>query len=360
LSFYFEKIKNSPISYAFMRSRKKEVSYNILSRKEKIMLHMLLRNGRAFNTRIANKINVSSQLTGRIRKELEKEGIIKGYSIELNHKFLGIKTFVIVLFDIKGKSIDEIMTDNLINLYKVVANTITHIGIYAFKELEDFDKYFISLIKNTEHIKITNTFILPVEGIVKHCSKNLFYNAVRDFDKKGICNDIRYSNKSKKKIKPLSNSEKSVLKQLVRKSNISCKKISLNLNKKISRCGVNRARIKLEKFGIIRKYNVELDYEKLGIGVLAFIFVNPKSEILKNHEHYIRQCQRSRNIISCYRLNEATAMFCGFRNLNDLESYINILRSEYKDLIEIKDIHIISPKGVIKESFDDLYLKLLS
>lgn len=111
-----------------------------------------------------------------------------------------------------------------------------------------------------------------------------------------------------------------------------------------------------EKRGIIRSYDIKLDYEKLGICVLAFIFLRQKPEIIKKQDAYINQYHKSKNVISCYRLNEETAMFCGFRNLNDLENYFNMLRSEYQDLVEIKDIHIISTMWVIKESFDDLYL----
>src|SRR3989338_1171492 len=338
--------------------KKKEVIRNVFSGKEKIMLHALLRNGRTFNTHIANRLNISSQVTGRIRNRLERDEIIKGYSIELNHNFLGIKTFVLALFNIEGSE-TSVMTENLVGFYKVLANSITHIGLYAFKDLEDSDKYFNSLIKNFDNIKIMNTYVFPSEGLIKKCPRNLFYNAVRDFDGKGSCNYSEFSCNSSRKIKQLNNSEKDVLKQLIKKSNISSKKISVNLNRKISRSSVNRIRIKLEKRGIIKRYNADLDYEKLGINVLAFIFVNPRSDLIKKQDTYIRQCHRSKNVIGCYRLNEETTLFCGFKDLNDLENYINCLRRDYKGLIELKHIHLISPRGVIKESFDDLFLSLL-
>jgi DNA-binding Lrp family transcriptional regulator len=342
-----------------MIQKKKEVSCNSLSRKEKLLLHYLLRDGRMFNTTISKKLGISSQVTGRIRKNLERDGVIKGYSTELNHNFLGIKTFVLVFFNFNESEL-PIMTNNLISLYKVLANSITHIGLYGFRNLEDSDKYFNSLIKDSENIKIISTYIFPAESIIKHCSKNLCFDSINNFNGKGSCRSIKFQNRLSKNIKPLNNSEKEILRQLIKKGNISCKKISANLNKKISRSSVNRSRIKLEKTGIIRKYNIELDYEKLGIKVLAFIFVRPNPEILKNQGKYIKECHKSRKVIGCYRLNEETALFCGFKDLNDLESYVNGLRCNYKDLIEIKHIHIICPNGVLKESFDDLYLSILN
>ena len=78
----------------------------------------------------------------------------------------------------------------------------------------------------------------------------------------------------------------------------------------------------MESNGIIKSYNIELDYEKLGINVLAFIFLKPKPEIIKKQSEHIKQCKRSRKVIGCYRLNEETAMFCGFKDLNDLENFL--------------------------------------
>jgi len=344
-----------------MISRKKEVNCDVLTRKEKTMLMMLLRDGRAFNTQIAKKLNISSQVTGRIRKCLEKVGVIKGYSIELDHEYLGVGTFVLALFNIKSADDEKVMSKNLINFYKVIANAITHIGLYAFKNLKDSDKFFNSLVGCSDNLKIISTHVFPVEGLIKQSSKNLFYNALRGFDDSGTFRALRFSNNNpKKEFSELTSSEKDILKSLVKKSNISPKKISSNNSLRISRSKVNRIKNKLEKRGIIRSYDVELDYEKLDINVLAFIFLRPKSEIIKKQAIYIEQCNKSNNVIGCYRLNEEIAMFCGFRNLNDLENYFNMLRLKYKDLIEIKDVHIVSPRGVIKESFDNLYLSLLN
>jgi DNA-binding Lrp family transcriptional regulator len=72
-----------------------------LNRKEKIMLNMLLRNGRTFNTHIAKRLKITSQVTGRMRRKLEKEGVIRGYSTKLDLQYLGVKTFALALFNME-------------------------------------------------------------------------------------------------------------------------------------------------------------------------------------------------------------------------------------------------------------------
>ena len=330
-----------------------------LRKKEKIMLNMLLRNGRTFNTSISRKLKISSQVTGRIRRKLERKGIIRGYSIELDNHFLGIRAFVLARINIEGDHEEKLMTKNLLDLYRVLGNSTTHIAIYGFTSLKESDDYFRSLIEHSGNIKIINTYSFPIEGLIKHSSKNLFYDALREFDKSGTYRD--YPKKKGRRWKKLIASEKSVLQSLVKNSNMSCKNISYNLsNMDLTSTGVYMIKNRLENQGVIRGYNVNLDYEKLGVSIFAFIFLSPKSESLRQEESLIKRCHGSPYVISCFRLNEEAAMFCGFKNLDDLENYCNnILRNKFSDFVKIKHVFIISPKGIIKESFDNLYLGLL-
>jgi hypothetical protein len=53
-------------------------------------------------------------------------------------------------------------------------------------------------------------------------------------------------------------------------------------------------------------------------------------------------------------------LLSGFKNLSELENYCdNKLKTIYREFINVKDVLIFSPKGIIKESFADLYLSLL-
>jgi len=331
------------------------------SRKEKTMLNMLLKNGRTFNTSIAKRLKISSQLTGRIRRKLEKEGIIKEYSINLNNRFLGLQTFALVLFNIEGSYEKILEAKNLISFYRVISNSTTHIGLYGFRNLKEYEDYFTSFIEYLDGIKIINSHVFSINSILKYSPKNLFWDAIKGFEGQTSSQFRSFNKRSyqRKRIKDLSNSEKEVLKSLIKNTKSSCKKISSNLNIKITRNGVNKIKSRLEDKRIIQGYDIKLDYEKLGINVLAFIFVTPLPEILKYQEEMTKKCRKLPMVIGCFRLNEETALFCGFKNLNELENYCFHLKTDYFDRLKVKSIRIISPRGVIKESFDDLYLSLL-
>lgn len=268
------------------------------------------------------------------------------------------------MFNVEGFHEDKLISKNLICLYKVLANSVTHIGLYAFKSLEESSNYFDSFIEHSEYIKIINLHISPINGLIKYCPRNLFYNAIKNFEGEHTFRTASRSSynieKKKAELKELSFSEKSVLRSLVKNSIISCKKISSNLtNTKITRTGVNRIKNRLENRNIIREYNVNLDYEKLGINVLTFIFVSQKPEFLQHKENLIKQGYDSPYIVGCFKSNDGIALFCGFKNLNKLEDWCDVLRSKCKDLIGLRHVYIISPRGVLKESFTDLYLSLL-
>lgn len=330
-----------------------------LSKKEKIMLNMLLRNGRTFNTAIARKLKISSQVTGRIRRKLERNGVIRGYSIELNNQFLGVRTLVLARINMDGRHEEKLMTKNLVGLYKVLGNSATHIAVYGFIDLKESDDYFHSIVEHSENIKIIDTCALPLEGLIKHSPKNLFYNALRGFDGCGSYHDYP-KNKNRIRLKKLTFSEKNVLISLVKNSNVSCKKMSSSLpGLNLTSAGAYMVKNRLEDQNIIKRYNINLDYEKLGVNIFAFIFLIPKPESLKQEDILIKKCRDSLNVIDCYRLNEEVAMFCGFRNLNELEDYCDGIRDKFSDFVQIKNVFIISPRGIIKESFDDLYLSLL-
>ncbi len=67
-----------------------------LTKNEKEILKLLLGNGRIHDSKIAEKLNISTQAVGKIRKGLEDKGVIEGYSCNLNFEKLGINHFAII------------------------------------------------------------------------------------------------------------------------------------------------------------------------------------------------------------------------------------------------------------------------
>jgi len=340
--------------------KKEEIVY--LSAKGRIMLNMILRNGRISNTAIARKLKISSQVTGRIRRSLEKDEVIKGYSAEVDLEVLNINAFVLILFKLDINHEQKVMTDNLISLYKILGNPITHIGLYAFQNVESAQEYIHSLIEHSNGIKIVKTCVFSRKDIVKHSSKNTFYNAINGFKNiPTIHPHLITKGTKKRKSNDLSLSEKEVLKELVKNSRTSCKKISARITKlKITRTGVHRIEKRLEEHGVIKRYNVNLDYGKLGVNILAFFVLSLKPEALIERDNMIKQAGKSYTVICSFECDNESILLCGFRNLSELESFGDVvLKTSYREIVDLKDIFIFTPKGIIKESFVDLYLSLL-
>jgi len=340
--------------------KKEEIVY--LSAKGRIMLNMLLRNGRISNTAIARRLNISSQVTGRIRRSLERDDVIKNYSIEIDPEVLDINTFVLIFFKLEPNNEEKVMSDNMTGLYKILGNQITHIGTYAFQNVEKAQDYMHSLIEHSNGVKIIKTCISSRKNMLKCSSKNVFYNAINGFkNNPGIYPSSIIQKLKKKKSLSLSISEKEVLKELVKNSRISCKKIASHIDKlKITRTGVHRIEKRLENQGVIKRYDVNLDYGKLGVNILAFFVLTIKPEALIARDNLLKNIDKSCNLIGCCESDDESIVLSGFRNLSELESYCdNKLKTIYKDFVELKDIFIFTPKGIIKESFADLYLSLL-
>lgn len=329
-----------------------------LSRKEKLMLKFLLKDGKISNTNLSKKLKISSQVTGRIKQKLERQGMIRGYPIELNPTFLGIHTFALILFKSNNSHYENLFSKNLICLYKVLADSITHIALYGFRDLGELNNQINSLIKHSNDIKIGAIHILPVEGIIKRSSRNVFYDALSGFKRCQITNHSSKPNERKIKIKYLTFPEKQVLRALVENSNFSCKRISLNTN--LSYKSVNRIKKRLEAGEIIKSYNLDLDYVKLGLNFLSFIFLNVKSSFIENKKELLKTCSKSHQVISCFGTNGKHILLCCFRDMAELNNYCDkILRTQYKEFVEIEDVYLVSTKDIIKESFTDLYLSLL-
>ncbi len=61
-----------------------------LTKNEKKTLKLLLENGRASDTDIADQLRITKQAVGKIRHKLEESSIIKRYSAELDFTKLGV------------------------------------------------------------------------------------------------------------------------------------------------------------------------------------------------------------------------------------------------------------------------------
>lgn len=162
-----------------------------LTRNERRVLEFLIENGRANDTEIAEKLNITSQAIGKIRKKLEKEGVIKGYSTIIDYEKIGIKVFAVALFrfipevwkTLKDKDVDErISGSNIINFYRTPEGDVTHIVVYGFRNLDELDHYFHVLQTERGHIsEIRKLYIFSAKSMKKESPTDLFVKVLKEW-----------------------------------------------------------------------------------------------------------------------------------------------------------------------------------
>jgi len=77
-----------------------------LTKNEKRTLKLLLENARKSDSAIAEKLKISSQAVGKIRRKLERH-VIDSYTLNLNYSKLGIHTFAIALAKLTPEGLDK-------------------------------------------------------------------------------------------------------------------------------------------------------------------------------------------------------------------------------------------------------------
>jgi len=353
-----------------MRSKVNNFSENgiRLTRNEKTILKILLKDSRISDIDIAQKLKISSQAVSKIRSKLGNKKIIKDYIVNLDYSKLGINTFAFVLLEILPHDLKKCFENkevlkNSIGLYKVFKNDINHIGLFGFKSLEELDEYFDFIhSKCSDYIKIKKVYTFPAQGLLKHSFSSLFSLLVKEFGKEKIpvpsSVDYHLEEKKKNKAEKLSFNERNVLKSLIKDSKISCNRIASELdNSNITISGINKIKKRLEDRKIIKNYSVRLDYEKLGVDVLSFFFINKKKDCWDLKDGLWKWAVEDPNVVGCYKLNEdsMSVLFCAFRSLNELETYCNTLEAKNKGLLKIDKIYITSPKGIVEGSTSNLF-----
>lgn len=152
-----------------------------LTNNDKKTLMLLLEDGRMTDTAIAKKLGITKQAVGRIRKKMKKKGIIRRYTTQLDYERLGVHTFAIVLASLTDKwlkkgeleATEQLVKDpNIIRVFRVSRGEISHIIVYAFKNLAELENYFQRPLQNGLVIKQIHT--CSHLGMSKDENKELF------------------------------------------------------------------------------------------------------------------------------------------------------------------------------------------
>jgi DNA-binding Lrp family transcriptional regulator len=167
-----------------------------LSINEIAVLDCLIEDGRMSNTDIARKIGITSQAVGKIQSKLIKNGIIKGFTTEIDYDTLGIEVFTIAFFRFKSGSwtylekediIRRLSGPHLIRVYRLSEDDITHIVIYGFRNIKEAEHYFQTLQVQREHIsEIRKLYYLSSSSILKNSPQDLLLKILREGESIGL------------------------------------------------------------------------------------------------------------------------------------------------------------------------------
>jgi len=149
-----------------------------LTRNERDVLMALNANGGATDVEISRTLDLTPSAVGKIRKRLERAGIIKGYRVVLDHKALGVHVFALALVRVrdKGWSLDSGMpieemidgTPNIVKAYRVTDDRLSHIFLFAFRNSYESDRFFQHFqSQNSRYIGVEKLFLFSPESLKK-------------------------------------------------------------------------------------------------------------------------------------------------------------------------------------------------
>ena len=145
------------------------------------------------DTFIANKLNISSQAIGKIRRKLESE-VIKKYTVELDHSKIGLGVCVIMKIHIDGeREIKEKVVSKLIEIphtiavFELFGSSYPYIIVSSFKDVAEFKDFMEKEEKSQEifqYIKISEIYEIPCRNVLKFSKADLFHKYIEDLGTK--------------------------------------------------------------------------------------------------------------------------------------------------------------------------------
>jgi len=158
----------------------------------------------------------------------------------------------------------------------------------------------------------------------------------------------------------LSDNDRNVLKILLEDGRMNRSEIGRRIG--ISSQAVGKIEKKLTEKGIIKGFNVELDYERMGIGVIAIAMFRIRAGWDSLSETDMGKRVKGPHILRLYRFpdGDITHMVVyGFRTIKEMDHYFHILQTERGHISELVKLHVLSNSSVMKDDPSELFQKLI-
>jgi len=150
---------------------------------EKKVIKALIENARVSDARIGRKIRISLQAVRKIRKKLENQGVITGYSTHINYEKIGMTVFGVALLNVMAEAwekygsrkIQEILLHaNAIKFYRIPQADITHMVVYGFRNLNEFNEFFESMQEqHSRYVQLKGLYTISNKNFAKKSAKDL-------------------------------------------------------------------------------------------------------------------------------------------------------------------------------------------
>ncbi|GAX60475.1 transcriptional regulator [Candidatus Scalindua japonica] len=162
-----------------------------LTKNEIRVLKLLVENPLAINSDVSKKLKITSQAVGKIRKQLYEKGVIKNHELRLNYNKLDINILSIALIKIlpsvfkifKNNELDKVVRPvNAIRSYAIRETDVTHIIIYAFRDIEEYDTYFKDILDEfSDYVEIKHSFVLSSKSVLKSSSMDMLLKVLGEY-----------------------------------------------------------------------------------------------------------------------------------------------------------------------------------
>lgn len=158
-----------------------------LTKNEKSVLCCLMDDCKTPDIKIAEKLKITTQAVGKIRKRLENENIIKGYCAMLDFEKIGVKILSLVLIKTEckawhGESEDILKgikeAPYIIEAFRVPGNSVSLILLYGFKSMEEMEGYFQALQSKVDNIEIVNIYTFSPCNVIRMSPKELLKRVI--------------------------------------------------------------------------------------------------------------------------------------------------------------------------------------
>jgi DNA-binding Lrp family transcriptional regulator len=166
-----------------------------LNINEKKILESEVISPKISNIELSRQLRITTQGVGKIRKNLERKGIIDRYETVLDYEKIGINFFVFALVKIMPKvfrkyneEIKRIFSDpHIILLVNVPQTSITNIILFGFRDVNEYDRYFKFLqSKLPGLIEIKDSYVFSNESFEKNSASGLFIKMIKEYGQKSV------------------------------------------------------------------------------------------------------------------------------------------------------------------------------